>query len=369
MLRAGREIVRAVPFGVWLGLTSLLLLVSAPLCVFVVVVLSVLRLLSRFVTEGDRVPSAPPPRRRRWETVHSRLVLDEAGRIGLRGEKEVLRRLERLADDTVILHDVQVPAGAGTTQLDSVVVSPDGITVLEVKAWTGRIYGQENDRHWTQVKLYGRDVWRERRENPVDQNGYHCHALRQYLAQHGVEVPLRSMVVFTEAELTTRTTTPVVTLEELPMVLAKGMSPGGLTPAEVTQIGALLRPLVLDPSLRPAVSAASSPVAGADLPPPASRQPSKWRGQRSNRPVGVPFLARLAAGLLKVLAVVTALLFINHMLGMASSTVSEVGRALGGSSSEIPGVPVPVGVLKVFTVLLVTRALLQALAPGRRRRW
>ncbi len=47
-------------------------------------------------------------------------------------------------------HNVTIPDGAGTTQIDHVYVSPFGIFVVETKNYKGWIFGGERDSQWTQ---------------------------------------------------------------------------------------------------------------------------------------------------------------------------------------------------------------------------
>jgi len=96
------------------------------------------------------------------------------------GEKMVHRALQQL--DPVqyrVYHDLYLPhpTEAGTTQLDHVVVSPFGIFVIETKNFKGWIFGDENQRQWTQ-QIYRK---KSRFQNPLHQNKLHVKALMQFL--------------------------------------------------------------------------------------------------------------------------------------------------------------------------------------------
>lgn len=71
------------------------------------------------------------------------------------------------------LHNVTLPAGEGTTQIDHVFVSRYGIFVVEVKNMKGWIYGKENEAQWTQ-KFYRQSFTFQ---NPLRQNYKHVKAL------------------------------------------------------------------------------------------------------------------------------------------------------------------------------------------------
>lgn len=96
------------------------------------------------------------------------------------GEKMVHRALQQL--DPVqyrVYHDLYLPhpTEAGTTQLDHVVVSPFGIFVIETKNFKGWIFGDENQRQWTQ-QIYRK---KSRFQNPLHQNKLHVKALMKFL--------------------------------------------------------------------------------------------------------------------------------------------------------------------------------------------
>jgi restriction system protein len=75
------------------------------------------------------------------------------------------------------IHNVIIPAGTGTTQVDHVVISPFGIFVIETKNTSGWIFGGENQPTWTQ-SLFGKNF---RFQNPLRQNYHHTRALAVFL--------------------------------------------------------------------------------------------------------------------------------------------------------------------------------------------
>ena len=43
-----------------------------------------------------------------------------------------------------------------TSQIDHIVINPNGVFIIETKNYSGRIYGQESQLEWTQVLGYGK---------------------------------------------------------------------------------------------------------------------------------------------------------------------------------------------------------------------
>lgn len=95
---------------------------------------------------------------------------------------------------TAIYHDLMVESSNGkTTQIDIVVATDAGLIVIEVKDFTGWIFGKGNQDYWTQVSGYGR--YKNRFYNPFKQNEGHIKALRGLSSQMST-LPMYSLVVF-----------------------------------------------------------------------------------------------------------------------------------------------------------------------------
>lgn len=93
-----------------------------------------------------------------------------------------------------IFHDLYVEKRNGKySQIDAVVITRVGIVVIEVKDYSGAIYGTGHQNYWMQILARGRD--RYRFYNPVLQNRGHIEALRSRLREM-TNVPFYSVVIF-----------------------------------------------------------------------------------------------------------------------------------------------------------------------------
>ena len=114
--------------------------------------------------------------------------------LGRAGEKEVIKHLTRLPKkEFYLINDLTVPSTytEDNTQIDSVVFSPYGIFVIEVKNMSGWIFGAKTPKKWTQVIFNKKTQF----QNPFRQNYKHISALRQI-----TKLPLsafQNLVVFT----------------------------------------------------------------------------------------------------------------------------------------------------------------------------
>ena len=79
------------------------------------------------------------------------------------------------------------------SQIDLVILTSVGVIVVEVKDYSGWIYGTSNQTNWTQVLSYGKRKYRF--YNPIKQNINHIDALKQKIKQP-YNIPFFSLIVF-----------------------------------------------------------------------------------------------------------------------------------------------------------------------------
>lgn len=114
---------------------------------------------------------------------------------GTKSERDlIVDLLENEISPKAIFHDLYVRKNNGDfSQIDLVIATKVGIIVLEVKDYSGWIFGNGKQDKWTQVLAYGRDKYRF--YNPVMQNHGHINALRKTLKQFE-NIPFYSVIVF-----------------------------------------------------------------------------------------------------------------------------------------------------------------------------
>ena len=97
--------------------------------------------------------------------------------IGNYGELKVERRLRLFINkEDVILENLLLPDGSGTTEIDKVIISKKGILCVESKFWGGYISGGDTG-DWTQTTYYDGVKKQRKLHNPVIQNQGHIKAL------------------------------------------------------------------------------------------------------------------------------------------------------------------------------------------------
>jgi hypothetical protein len=107
--------------------------------------------------------------------------------------KMILKILKSGIKPTAIFHDIYLNIGYGKySQIDLVVATEVGIVVIEVKEFSGWIFGTENQINWTQILAYGKRKYKF--YNPILQNKKHVEDLKKFIQFE--KIPVFSMIVF-----------------------------------------------------------------------------------------------------------------------------------------------------------------------------
>ncbi len=111
-----------------------------------------------------------------------------------------------------IMHDITLPIGNGTTQIDHIVISEHGIFVIETKSHKGWIFGKENDGIWTQVIKGGKKYTFH---SPIVQNSNHIKHIERIANIESNTI--KNIVVFTNPGMEFKAARPkyVLKLNEL----------------------------------------------------------------------------------------------------------------------------------------------------------
>jgi hypothetical protein len=108
--------------------------------------------------------------------------------------KFVLLLLKLGIPSNTIFHDLYIKKNNGTySQIDIVIVTNVGVIVVEVKHYSGWIYGMGNREKWVQVFNYGKKKYSF--YNPIFQNEIHIQSLKNKLNPFS-NIPFYSLIVF-----------------------------------------------------------------------------------------------------------------------------------------------------------------------------
>lgn len=132
---------------------------------------------------------------------------------GERGESTVAKILgETIIGKQYVINDLLFKNESGQScQIDHIYINKFGIWVIETKNYSGRIYGDENQREWTQVLAYGNE--KNKFYNPIKQNATHIYHLSKYLKAKNI---FHNIVVFlSKSDISNIVSNNVYSLNEL----------------------------------------------------------------------------------------------------------------------------------------------------------
>jgi Nuclease-related domain len=124
-------------------------------------------------------------------------------RAGVQGEKNTSQLLSHLPENCYVFNDMKIEVAGKTSEIDSIVVSPYGICIIETKNHKGEIFGKLENQNWTQRKT-GRKggSYKKTMYNPVKQVKTHTWRLSQLLKENGLHVWVKSAVYFSNRSTT-----------------------------------------------------------------------------------------------------------------------------------------------------------------------
>lgn len=115
---------------------------------------------------------------------------------GIDCENHVANSLETLPSNYYVLNNVGIKDNMGRSEIDSLVVSKNGIWIVEVKSHIGCIYGEEEDNVWDYERANGQD---DEIENPLKQSYRQMKILKNIFDAKGIDVFVKYCVVFPNA--------------------------------------------------------------------------------------------------------------------------------------------------------------------------
>ena len=138
---------------------------------------------------------------------------------GVRGETVAINELITLSDEYLVFSNVHLHNGKFISEMDAIVIGPNGVFVVEVKGHNGVIEGSSEQDTWTQHKVGRRGgEYSKTMKNPIKQLKRNIYDLSQYLKQQGINVWIDGVIAFTAAE-ELKVSSPAVPVITVPYLL------------------------------------------------------------------------------------------------------------------------------------------------------
>ena len=109
---------------------------------------------------------------------------------GRRGERFATDRIRSvLREGDYLFTNVSVSFEGKPAELDNVIINSYGVFIIEVKYYSGRLSGAEDDFEWTKVHVSrGGNPYVKTVKNPIKQVKRETYILANYLREYGVSV-------------------------------------------------------------------------------------------------------------------------------------------------------------------------------------
>lgn len=136
---------------------------------------------------------------------------------GIEGEIATTKALKRLPFRYYVCPDVVITNGSRKSQMDHVVVGPNGVFVVETKNHMGVIKGDDNDQAVLQKrKTASGTQYASRFYSPMRQVSTHTRVITRLLEQNGFDIAVQGIVYFSHPKAKVR-----VYSEDIPIYSAK----------------------------------------------------------------------------------------------------------------------------------------------------
>lgn len=118
-----------------------------------------------------------------------------AGKEGELQAKKVLNHY--LNENDLLLNNVNISIHGRNTELDYVVINNNGIFIFEVKNFSRKLVGNEDDQYWNKYKISsGNKEYIKEIRNPIKQLKREIYLLKEYLKYYGVDLWIEGYVLF-----------------------------------------------------------------------------------------------------------------------------------------------------------------------------
>lgn len=118
-----------------------------------------------------------------------------AGKEGELQAKKILNHY--LNENDLLLNNVNILIHGRNTELDYVVINNNGIFIFEVKNFSGKLVGNEDDQYWNKYKISsGNKEYIKEIRNPIKQLKREIYLLKEYLKYYGVDLWIEGYVLF-----------------------------------------------------------------------------------------------------------------------------------------------------------------------------
>lgn len=126
---------------------------------------------------------------------HEQREIKSAGNKGEAYFNNMLKSI--LRNDDVLIRNVCLQVNGKEAEIDSLIINNNGIFIVEVKNYNGRLYGDIDDFEWTKEKVSpGGNVFYKQVKNPIKQIKRQTYILSQFLKENNIRIWINGYAYF-----------------------------------------------------------------------------------------------------------------------------------------------------------------------------
>lgn len=121
--------------------------------------------------------------------------IKKAGNVGEAICKNEIKQILRSND--VLINNIYLNVNGKEAEIDNLIINTNGIFIIEVKNYNGKLYGDIDDFEWTKMKVSpGGNTFAKKVKNPIKQMKRQTYLLSQYLKENGIRIWISPFAYF-----------------------------------------------------------------------------------------------------------------------------------------------------------------------------
>lgn len=126
---------------------------------------------------------------------HEQKEIKSAGNKGEEMFSNMIRTI--LHSDDVLLNNISLYVDGKKTEIDNLIINKNGIFIIEIKNYNGRLYGNADDYEWIKEKVSpGGNVFTKKVKNPIKQTKRQIYILSRYLKNNNIRIWIKGYAYF-----------------------------------------------------------------------------------------------------------------------------------------------------------------------------
>ncbi|MCD7872385.1 MAG: NERD domain-containing protein [Clostridiales bacterium] len=128
--------------------------------------------------------------------------------------------LNILHSDDTLLNNINLNADGKQTEIDNLIINKNGIFIVEIKNYNGKLYGNADDYEWIKEKVSpGGKVFTKKVRNPIKQTKRQIYILSKYLKNNNIRIWIKGYTYFINNYSPVEDECVIKDIEELDLII------------------------------------------------------------------------------------------------------------------------------------------------------